>query len=165
MKAFDLVETRHGLPSICIPAAGINRDHLAVKVDKQTGRAVMYPLEDYHLLVEINLIAPVYWALELVARIAEQRARQGQKRWAQKQGSGPIIFIGSVSRREPGPDRVREHEGRPGGAAATLAKEAMYYGVRSATIHPGFTDTPMVGAPWATSTSRRTSCRIRSSGG
>jgi NAD(P)-dependent dehydrogenase (short-subunit alcohol dehydrogenase family) len=32
------------------------------------------------------------------------------------------------------------------GAQATLAKEAIYYGVRCAIIHPGFTDTPMVRA-------------------
>jgi NAD(P)-dependent dehydrogenase (short-subunit alcohol dehydrogenase family) len=30
--------------------------------------------------------------------------------------------------------------------AATLMKEAMYYGVRCTVIHPGFTDTPMVRA-------------------
>jgi 3-oxoacyl-[acyl-carrier protein] reductase len=30
------------------------------------------------------------------------------------------------------------------GAAATLMKEAIYYGVRCGVIHPGFTDTPMV---------------------
>ena len=32
------------------------------------------------------------------------------------------------------------------GAAATIMKEAMYYGVRCSVIHPGFTDTPMVQA-------------------
>ena len=32
------------------------------------------------------------------------------------------------------------------GAAATIMKEAMYYGVRCSVIHPGFTDTPMVRA-------------------
>jgi NAD(P)-dependent dehydrogenase (short-subunit alcohol dehydrogenase family) len=30
------------------------------------------------------------------------------------------------------------------GAAATLMKEAIFYGVRCGVIHPGFTDTPMV---------------------
>ncbi len=32
------------------------------------------------------------------------------------------------------------------GAASTMNKEAMFYGVRCAVIHPGFTDTPMVRA-------------------
>jgi 3-oxoacyl-[acyl-carrier protein] reductase len=32
------------------------------------------------------------------------------------------------------------------GAAATLTKEAMFYGVRCGIIHPGFTDTPMLRA-------------------
>ena len=33
-----------------------------------------------------------------------------------------------------------------GGVAATLAKEAIFHGVRCTLIHPGFTDTPMVRA-------------------
>jgi NAD(P)-dependent dehydrogenase (short-subunit alcohol dehydrogenase family) len=32
------------------------------------------------------------------------------------------------------------------GAQATLATEAIFFGVRCAIIHPGFTDTPMVRA-------------------
>jgi len=32
------------------------------------------------------------------------------------------------------------------GAAATLGKEASFHGIRTAVIHPGFTDTPMVRA-------------------
>jgi 3-oxoacyl-[acyl-carrier protein] reductase len=32
------------------------------------------------------------------------------------------------------------------GAAATLMAEALFYGVRCAVIHPGYTDTPMVRA-------------------
>ncbi len=35
---FDTLQARHGTPSILIPAAGITRDRIAVKMDKETGR-------------------------------------------------------------------------------------------------------------------------------
>src|SRR5262249_22677955 len=80
-KTFDLMCAKYGPPRVCVPAAGITRDQLGVKVDKQTGKSQVYPIEQYRLVIEVNLIAPVYWALELVARIAEDRYRRGMGRW------------------------------------------------------------------------------------
>jgi 3-oxoacyl-[acyl-carrier protein] reductase len=147
-KAFDLLQARYGTPSICIPAAGITRDRLAVKLSKETGRADIYPLDQFHQVIEVNLLAPIYWGLEMVARIAEDRARKGLRRWEPREGiQGTIIFIGSVSSQgNPGQLAYSATKAGLEGAAATLAKEAIYYGIRSAVIHPGFTDTPMVRA-------------------
>src|SRR5438094_515723 len=36
-RVFDQFGARHGVVSICVPAAGIARDALAVKIDKETG--------------------------------------------------------------------------------------------------------------------------------
>jgi len=147
-KTFDVLQARHGSPSICIPAAGITRDRLAVKMDKETGKADIYPLETFQQVIEVNLLAPIYWAMEMVARIAEDRLRNGKKRWDPDEGiQGTIIFIGSVSSQgNPGQISYAATKAGLEGAAATLAKEAIYHGVRSAVIHPGFTDTPMVRA-------------------
>lgn len=147
-KAYDLIQARYGIATICIPGAGINRDQLAVRIDKETCRAALYPIETFRQLVEINLIAPIYWGLEMVARIAEDRARQQLKRWSPEEGiQGTIILIGSVSSQgNPGQIAYASTKAGLEGATATLAKEAIYYGVRSAVIHPGFTDTPMVRA-------------------
>jgi NAD(P)-dependent dehydrogenase (short-subunit alcohol dehydrogenase family) len=145
-KVFDLLQAKHGRVSICVPAAGITRDQLAVKVDKETGKAVCYPVENFRQVVEVNLIAPVYWAMELIARVAEDRAAKGLKRWDPDEGTqGTIVFIGSVSS-QGNPGQVSYAATKAGleGAAATLAKEATYHGVRAAVIHPGYTDTPMV---------------------
>ena len=69
----------------------------AVKVDKDSHKAVMYPEEKFREVVEVNLIAPVYWAMEMVARVAEQRAAAGLKRWhPDERIQGTVIFIGSV---------------------------------------------------------------------
>ncbi|MFC6672982.1 SDR family NAD(P)-dependent oxidoreductase [Marinobacterium aestuariivivens] len=76
-EVFDAARDRFGLVSICIPAAGITRDDLAVRLDKATGKAQIYEQERFQLVIDVNLIAPVYWSLEMVARIAEDRFAGG----------------------------------------------------------------------------------------
>ncbi|MFO1297923.1 MAG: SDR family oxidoreductase [Rubrivivax sp.] len=163
-SVFDAIEQKFGRATLCVPAAGITRDDLAVRVDKNTGRARIYPVEQFKLVVDVNLIAPVYWALEMIGRIAEDRAKRALKRWTPEEGTqGSVVFIGSTSRRATGA-RSRYASTKAGleGAAATIMKEAMFYGVRCGVIHPGFTDTPMVRA-MGMSTWPRTSCSTRSS--
>jgi len=147
-KVFDEMCSKYGAPAVCVPAAGITRDQLAVKVDKQTGRASIYPIENFRLVMEVNLVSPVYWAIETIARIAEERMRKGKGRWQADEGiQGTVIFIGSISSQGiPGQVSYSATKAALEGVAATLSKEAIYHGVRLATIHPGFTDTPMVRA-------------------
>lgn len=147
-RAYDLVSARYGTPRICVPAAGITRDRLAIKLDKDTGQTDIYPVEMFREVIEVNLIAPIYWALEMIARIAEDRAAKGLKRWKPEEDTqGTIIFIGSISSQGiPGQVAYSTTKAGLEGAAATMAKEATYHGVRAAVIHPGFTDTPMVRA-------------------
>jgi 3-oxoacyl-[acyl-carrier protein] reductase len=145
---FNEIESKHDVVRICIPAAGITRDGLAVKVNKESHRAAIYPEQTFREVLEVNLVAPVYWALELVARIAERRSRDGLKKWAPAEGiNGVIVFIGSVSS-QGNKGQIAYASTKIGieGAAATLMSEAMFFGVRCAVIHPGFTDTPMVRA-------------------
>jgi NAD(P)-dependent dehydrogenase (short-subunit alcohol dehydrogenase family) len=145
---FDQVVGKHGVVNICVPAAGITRDALAVKVDKETGRAAVYPVQTFREVTEVNLIAPIYWALEMVARIAEERRRRGLGRWEPEEKLwGTIVFIGSVSS-QGNKGQIAYAASKAGleGAASTLTKEAIYHGVRCCVIHPGFTDTPMVRA-------------------
>jgi NAD(P)-dependent dehydrogenase (short-subunit alcohol dehydrogenase family) len=146
---FDEIERKAGVPGICVPAAGITRDALAVKVDKTTGVASIYPVETFRLVTEVNLIAPIYWSLEMVARIAQDRLRRGVGRWepVNEKLQGTVVFIGSVSS-QGNKGQVAYAATKRGleGAAATLRKEAMFHGVKFVVIHPGFTDTPMVRA-------------------
>ena len=147
-QVFDEMAARHGMVSILVPAAGITRDALAVKVDKETGKAQPYPVENFRQVLEVNLVAPVYWAMEMVARIAEQRRRRNLLRWEPNEKLwGTVIFIGSVSS-QGNKGQISYAASKAGleGAAATLAKEAIFHGVKCAVIHPGFTDTPMVHA-------------------
>src|SRR5262249_52934630 len=121
---------------------------LAVKVDKECGKAVVIPARTFREVTEVNLIAPVYWALEMVARIAEERKRRNLGRWEPSEKLlGTVVFIGSVSS-QGNKGQIAYAASKAGleGAAATLTKEAIYHGVKCAVIHPGFTDTPMVRA-------------------
>ncbi len=147
-KVYREITDRCGLVSICVPAAGVTRDGLAVKQDRQTSQVTVYPVESFRQVLEINLIAPVYWALEMVAGIAAQRARQGLKRWEPTEPlQGAVIFIGSVSSLgNKGQIAYASSKAGLEGAAATLMKEAVFHGIRCGIIHPGYTDTPMVRA-------------------
>jgi NAD(P)-dependent dehydrogenase (short-subunit alcohol dehydrogenase family) len=145
---FDVVTETYAPASIVVPAAGITRDALAVRVDKTTGQARIYSEDLFREVLNVNLVAPIYWVLEMVARIAEQRQRQGLGRWSpREEDQGVGILIGSVSSQgNKGQISYATTKAGLEGAAATLMKEAIYYGVRCAVIHPGYTDTPMVRA-------------------
>ncbi|MCH5376494.1 MAG: SDR family oxidoreductase, partial [Planctomycetes bacterium] len=145
-EVYDRVVEKHGVPQICIPAAGITRDSLAVKVDKATGSLGIYPVSDFRLVMEVNLIAAVYWALEMAGRIAIDRYHRGLSRWEPAEHiQGTVIFIGSVSSQgNRGQISYAATKAGLEGAAATLQKEAIFHGVRCGVIHPGFTDTHMV---------------------
>ncbi|NIL95853.1 MAG: SDR family NAD(P)-dependent oxidoreductase, partial [Planctomycetales bacterium] len=120
----------------------------AVKVNRSSGEVDMYPVEVFRQVTEVNLIAPVYWAMETVARMAKYRHDQGLKRWGPEEDiQGAIIFIGSVaSQGNKGQISYASTKAGLEGAAATLMKEAIFHGVRCGVIHPGFTDTPILSA-------------------
>jgi 3-oxoacyl-[acyl-carrier protein] reductase len=147
-EVYANLTSKAGLPRICVPAAAITKDALAVRIDKQTGQVRIYPMEDFRKVVEINMIAPIYWAIELVAAVAKDRAARGLKRWQPEEGlQGAIVFLGSIaSVGNAGQISYSSTKAGLEGAASTLMAESMYYGVRCSVIHPGFTDTPMVRA-------------------
>jgi NAD(P)-dependent dehydrogenase (short-subunit alcohol dehydrogenase family) len=147
-RVYEETRSKAGRANVCVPAAGVTRDSLAVKLDKQSGKISIYPVETFRQVVEINLIAPVYWAMEMVAGIAEDRAHKGLRRWEPTEPlQGAVIFIGSVSSLgNKGQIAYAATKAGLEGAAATLMMEAVFHGIRCGVIHPGYTDTPMVRA-------------------
>jgi 3-oxoacyl-[acyl-carrier protein] reductase len=145
---FDAMVGSRQRVSIVVPAAGITRDALAVRVDKTSGEASIYSEDLFRQVLDVNLVAPIYWVLEMMARIAEERHRQGLGRWQpceEEQGVG--VLIGSVSSQgNKGQISYATTKAGLQGAAATLMTEGIFHGIRSVVIHPGYTDTPMVRA-------------------
>ena len=147
-RVFNEAMESYGMVTICVPAAGITRDGLAVRINKESGRAEIYPIESFRQVTEVNLLAPIYWGIEMVARIAEQRLEKGLKRWEPEETiQGVVVFLGSVSS-QGNKGQISYAVAKAGleGATATLTKEAIFHGVRCGIIHPGFTDTPMARA-------------------
>lgn len=145
---FAAMEERYGPVTLCVPAAGITRDRLAVKVYRDNGSSTpnIYSETDFRRVMDVDLIAPIYWAMRTVGSVAVDRAQRDLKEWKpQESMQGAIILIGSISS-AGNRGQISYATAKAGleGAQATLAKEAIYYGVRCAIIHPGFTDTPMV---------------------
>jgi len=149
-RVFESLEERFGPVSLCVPAAGITRDRLAVKISKSNGsiKPDIYSEADFRRVIDVDLIAPIYWALRCVASVALGRAKEKLGAWRPDESmQGAVVLIGSVSS-AGNRGQISYATAKAGleGAQATLAMEAIYYGVRCAIIHPGFTDTPMVQA-------------------
>lgn len=147
-RVFRTMEERDGPVTLCVPAAGITLDRLCVKVSQTNGTILpdIYREEDFRRVIDVDLVAPIYWALRTVASVAMDRMRRGLGPWAPDESvQGAIVLIGSVSS-AGNRGQISYATAKAGleGAQSTLAKEAIFYGVRCAIIHPGFTDTPMV---------------------
>jgi len=88
---------------------------------------------------ERSRIVPVYWALEMVARIAARRERSGLKSWNPGEPpQGMVFFIRPLSLRVhdgfgPSPACRQEWER----AAIALMTRAEFHGVRCAVMLPG----------------------------
>ena len=149
-RVFAEMEQRFGVVSLCVPAAGITRDRLCVKVYQNNGWVTpsIYSETDFRRVADVDLLAPIYWAMRTVGSVAVDRAKRGLKEWSPEESvQGAIILIGSISSTgDRGQISYATAKAGLVGAQGTLSKEAIYYGVRCAIIHPGFTDTPMVRA-------------------
>jgi 3-oxoacyl-[acyl-carrier protein] reductase len=145
-QVFSSMLNEFGPIQVCVPAAGIIRDGLAVKENRETGELDLYPIDKFKQILDINLLHPTYWAMHTIAGIARHRLNNNKGMWQSDEDiQGSIILIGSVS--------SRGNRGQVGYAAAksglkavssTLNIEGLYYGVQTKIIHPGFVDTPMV---------------------
>ena len=144
-RVFSEMEKTGDLVRICVPAAGILRDGLAVKLDRDTGKAELYDDTVFRSVLEVNLLHPVYWAMQMMARIAEQRASAGLAKWQPNEEiQGSIILIGSVSSRgNRGQISYSCAKSGLNAAAKTLNVEGMFHGIQSKIIHPGIVNTPM----------------------
>jgi len=144
-EVFSQMETSDDCARICVPAAGILRDALSVKIDRDSGAAQLYDEAVFRRVLEVNLLHPLYWAMQMTARIAERRARAGMKKWQPREAvQGACVLIGSVSSRgNRGQIAYASSKSALSAAAKTLNIEGMAHGVQSKILHPGLVDTPM----------------------
>ena len=103
-----------------------------VRLSSRPCQVLIYPIEDFRKVVEINMIAPIYW----VAAVANDRASRGLKRWEPEEGlQGAVVFLGSIaSVGDVGQISSSSTKAGLEGAASTLVAEAIYYGVCCSVI-------------------------------
>ena len=145
-SVFAELEQRGGAVNICVPAAGILRDGLAVNQSRENGEVELYPEEDFLQTLQVNLVHPTYWAMETIASVARARAGRGQSRWQPEEEIEAInVLVGSVSSRgNRGQVSYSAAKSALVGVMRTLNIEGLYLGVLTRIIHPGFVDTNMV---------------------
>ena len=113
--------------------AGIIRDGLLVKKDRQTGEILPFPTRDLSAVLAVNLLGATWMVRETVAEMMRFESRPGV-----------IVNLSSISR--------HGNRGQTGYVAAkaalaantvTWAREFAPLGIRVAAVAPGMIDTPM----------------------
>ncbi len=114
--------------------AGIFRDGLLVKMDKETGAVVKFPLSKWSEVIAVDLTGPFLLTREFAAQVIERKA-----------GPAVVINISSIAR------HGNRGQGNYSAAKAGLVAdtklwslELAAYGIRTGAIAPGFIDTPIL---------------------
>lgn len=113
--------------------AGIFRDGLLVKKDKETGEVHKMSLEQWQSVIDVDLTGPFLCTREVTASMIENDT------------PGVIINISSVSRH--GNQGQSNYSAAKAGLVADTklwAEELSRYGIRVGAIAPGFIETPIL---------------------
>jgi NAD(P)-dependent dehydrogenase (short-subunit alcohol dehydrogenase family) len=138
--AFDKARVAHGQERILVNCAGVANAAKTVARDKETKAAKLYPMQQFQLAIEINLIG----SFRCIANSAigmvdlEPIGADGER--------GVIINTASVAAEDGQIGQAAYSASKGGVLAMTLpiARDLMNDGVRVNTILPGVFKTPMV---------------------
>jgi 3-oxoacyl-[acyl-carrier protein] reductase len=113
--------------------AGIIRDGLLVKKDRETGAIKKLSRDDWNAVIGVNLSGATFMAQELVAYMVEKN-----------QKPGVVVNISSISRHgNRGQSNYVAAKAALAANTLTWAREWASYGVRCAAVAPGMIETPM----------------------
>ena len=125
--------SKFGTLDVAILNAGILRDGLLIRVDKETGKVkAKMGIDQWQSVIDVNLTGVFLTAREAAAHMAEQK-------------KGVIIPIASIAMH--GNSGQTNYSAAKAGVAAmtvTWSKELSRFGIRVAGIAPGFIGTEMV---------------------
>ncbi len=117
--------------------AGIIRDGLLVKKDRETGAIRKLPTADWNAVIAVNLTGATLMAREVAAKIAETATKDGTCH-------GVVVNISSVSRHgNRGQSNYVAAKAALAMNAVTWARELAPFGIRVGAVAPGMIETPM----------------------
>lgn len=129
-ESFDAMGGLNGL----INNAGIFRDSLLVKEDKETGTVKKMSLASWNAVIAVDLTGPFLCAREFAAKVIESKTK-----------GAVIVNISSVAR-HGNPGQSNYSAAKAGLVADTKlwGVELARYGIRVGAVAPGFVDTPIL---------------------
>jgi 3-oxoacyl-[acyl-carrier protein] reductase len=113
--------------------AGILRDGLLVKKDRETGQVKKLSKEQWDAVIGVNLTGATLLARDIVAKMVETSTRPGV-----------IVNISSIARHgNRGQSNYTAAKAAIAANTVTWSKEFAPFGIRVGAVAPGMTETPM----------------------
>ena len=137
--AFSKAREAHGQERILVNCAGVANAAKTVARDKETKAAKLYPMQQFELAIQINLIGSFRCIANAAFGMADlEPLEDGEK--------GVIINTASVAAEDGQIGQAAYSASKGGVLAMTLpiARDLMNEGIRVNTILPGVFKTPMV---------------------
>jgi NAD(P)-dependent dehydrogenase (short-subunit alcohol dehydrogenase family) len=136
---FARAREAHGQERICVNCAGVANAAKTVGRDKETGEPRGYPIQQFELVVQINLIGTFrVLSQSALGMVSLEPLEEGER--------GLIVNTASVAAQDGQIGQAAYSASKAGvvGMALPIARDLMNEGIRVNTILPGVFETPMV---------------------
>lgn len=136
---FSAAREAHGQERILVNCAGIGSAHKTAGFDRETGKAVHFPLDMFNTVLQVNLVGTFRCIAKSAAgMLALDPLQEGER--------GAIVNTASVAAQDGQIGQAAYSASKAGIVGMTLpvARDLMKVGIRVNTIMPGIFETPLL---------------------